>query len=104
MAKLYITEYSGVVSASGIPGRSDEGLPVALEPGSDQVVTYTTSTASTAFDDDTNYIRVISDSVAHISFGASPSATVNSKFIPANAAEYFGVQPGDKIAAYDGSS
>jgi hypothetical protein len=99
MASLHITEYTRLSSVR--PGGS---APVAEEPGTDQIVSYTTSTQSTAFAADTRFVRLIADAKAHIVFGANPTATANSKYITADTPEYFGVNPGDEVAAYDGTS
>ncbi len=99
MAKLHITEF--------VEMRKDERgdiIRVGKQPGTDQVVTYTTTTASAAFGATTKFIRVVADADAYISFGLAPTATANSPFVPADKPEYFGVEAAHKIAAYDGSS
>ena len=78
-------------------------LPI-MNPGATQAVTYTTSTQSTAFGDDTNMIRVIADADVYLDFGANPTATATAIRVPADSVEYFAVRPGEKVACYDGSS
>jgi hypothetical protein len=95
MAKVLITEASG-------PGKY--GMAVMGPSPATQAVTYTTSTQSTAFGANTNLIRVIADADVYLEFGLSPAATANSVRVLANTVEYFGVNPGDKVACYDGSS
>lgn len=99
MAKLHVSEYGGLVQTSG--GVSPL---VAEPPTAEQVVSYTTSTQSSAFNANTKVIRLVADADAYIKVGADPTADANDKFLPSGVVEYFYVQPGDKIAAYDGTS
>lgn len=105
MASLYITEF--VRQARDGNGHL---LPVGeCPPIAQQKVTYTTSTASAAFNSATTFIRVKADADAHLAFAASPTADATDMQIEADVAEYFGVNRDDvatglKVAAYDGSS
>ena len=94
MAKCLITESQAEMRY---------GAPVS-RPNSTQAVTYTTSTQSAAFGSSTRMIRVIADTDVYLAFGANPTATANDIRVPANQVEYFGVNPGEKVACYDGSS
>lgn len=99
MASLYISEY---VRAADPPGAN---MPVGLEPAvALQKVTYTTAAASAAFNSGTRFVRVIADADVWLLFGASPTATVAHMFLPADTEKYVGVEPGQKVSAYDGSS
>lgn len=72
-----------------------------------QPVTYTTSTAtSNAFNGRTTYVGFIADAKAHFAVAASPTATANSEWVPADIWHFLSVEPGSglKIAFYDGSS
>lgn len=94
MANLYITEYSRIA------GDADgHNVQVGAEPGTDQVVSFTTTTQSAAFSTTTKMIRVYADAACHINFGASPTATTSNKKLAADAPEYFGVIGGQKVAA-----
>ena len=99
MAKLYISEYEGVRQDSG-------GLAqVAQEPGIEQTpVTFTPAALSAAFAARTKVVRIVSDADCFLLFGDSPTATANSKFLPANLVEYFGVNAGQKVSVYDGTT
>jgi hypothetical protein len=99
MAKLYISEYSAVrVSEGGL-------AQVGKEPAIEQTpVTFTSATLSAAFGDDTRIVRLVADADAWLLFGDSPVATANSKFLPANVIEYFGVNAGQKVSVYDGTT
>jgi len=100
MATALVTEYKDLAEDSA--GRV---MQAGKEPAQTaQSVTYTTSTASSAFSGNTYLVRIIADADVHVSFGASPTATASSTRIPADTAEYFGVVPGQKVACYDGSS
>ena len=75
-----------------------------MKPAASQAVTFTTSVASAAFDEATRLIRVIADADVYLAFGAAPTATATAIRVPADTVEYFEVNPGDKVACYDGSS
>lgn len=47
-------------------------IPVLLEPGADQTVTFTTSAQSTAMPAGTSYARIISDAAFHYVVGSDP--------------------------------
>ena len=94
MAKLYITEFSGMPIDLNLAS-----VQLAKLPGlADQVVTYSGSTQSTAFAAGTRFIRVHTDSDCHIQVGSDPVASVGNAKLIAGQTEYFGVNPGDKLA------
>src|SRR5690606_19729860 len=102
MATLYITEFEALAL-----DRVGGAAPVAMEPAlAHQAVTFTTATASDAFDARTRYVRIVSDADCFVSFGDDPEATANDEFIVAGVPEWRGIRQGDgwKISAYDGSS
>jgi hypothetical protein len=66
----------------------------AIELSNPQKVSYTgTAAASSAFKNATSIVRVIATTDCFILFGADPTATTSSHYLPANAVEYFAVQP-----------
>lgn len=89
MAKLWITEFDA------LPQKPLGKLP----PVAAQVLTFTTTTQSTALNVNTNFVRVISDADCHIAAAADPTATTSNMKIIAGSPEYFGVTAGHKIAA-----
>lgn len=103
MATLRITEF---------PSLGFAGSQVGLTPSNaEQVITYTTSTQSSAFQVDrpagagTKLVRLYAVDDAYIVFGASPTATTAAgMFLAAGTTEYFSVTPGHKLAVYDGVS
>ena len=99
-ATCKISEYTSmIVDASG------RTVPVAKEPAPVvQEVPYTTTTASAAFAAGTKFVRVICDAKAHFEFGSAPTAVVTDPYVATDSKEYFGVDAGDKVAFYDGSS
>lgn len=101
MATLWITEYSEIpLIVNGLPA------PLALEPPvAEQTVTYTTSTASNAFNSKTKYVRLYASADCHILFGTAPTATAAKQKI-AGGQEYWRAvnAASTKVAAYDGSS
>ena len=99
-ATCKISEYVRLVSD---PAGRD--VPVAQEPAPvEQNITYTTTTASAAFNAATRFVRIVCDAKAHFKVAAAPTATATSPYLPADTPEYFGVIAGQKIAFYDGSS
>ena len=99
MANLYISEYGAITTV-----QSDREQAGSEPPKATQKVSYTASAASAAFNGDTGFVRVIADADAFLVFGASPTATASGMFLPGNTVEYFGVEAGQKVAAYDGTS
>ncbi len=99
MATLLIAEFRS--DQIGSPG------PIAkVPPLAEQTITYTTSTASAAFNVGTAFVRIqtLADA-AYLEFGAAPTATTaNTIHLAADAVEYFAVTAGQKVAAYDGAS
>lgn len=95
MANLYISEYTTVVSVGGVAIAQAPMEPAPVE----QVIPISgSSTQSAAFGGNTNYIRVNCDSVCSLLFGANPTAVTTAKRLAANQTEFFGVQPGQKVA------
>ena len=96
MAKLYICEYTGL-------GISDDRLggnqQVGMEAGFDQtpVVIGAGSLPSNAFAATTRLVRIHTDVICSIAFGANPTATTNTKRLEAGQTEYFGVPPGQSF-------
>ena len=77
-------------------------IPVGMQHGETlQNVSYTTtSVQSAAFAATTQFVRVIADVDTRVLFGANPTALASaSVLVSAGASEYFGVVPGDKVAA-----
>lgn len=102
MATLYISEYRrGGADALG------QSLPLALEPVvTDQTVTFTTATSSSAFNDKTRIVRLLASASCHVAFGTSPTATASNQRLIAGV-EYWravDVNSGLKVSVYDGSS
>lgn len=100
MAKVYITEYQR--SAKEL--FSDFVIAAAQEGDNCGVVDQTpitttgTSAQSAAFAPATKLVRIHTDGIISVKFGAAPTADVNTKRMAANTTEYFGVRPGDKVA------
>jgi len=67
-------------------------------------VTFTTATQSSAFQNGTRVLRIIADADCHYKVGADPTAEATDTKLPAEVVEYIGVNQGDKISIYDGSS
>ena len=70
-----------------------------LRHGTHQVLTSaSSSSASSAFADGSEYIRVVSTITCHIAIAASPTATTSTQFLPANEIEIIKISAGEKIA------
>lgn len=94
MATLWIREYvdRGVARAA-------RGVQIPQEPGTDQTVTFTTSTQSAAFGASTRFIGIIGSAAFHYAVGANPTATAGALKVPADQLIFIGVTAGQKIAA-----
>lgn len=96
MAKLYVTEFrhGGATTLGGNVAQ------VSQEPAlAEQAFTFTTTTQSAAFNANTRFIRVHTDSICSIAIGLNPTATTDSRRMVAGQTEYFAVPGGWKIAA-----
>jgi len=75
----------------------------ALRPTTHQAITSTgTSSQSSAFGSQTEYVRIAANADVYILFGANPTAVStagsSSIFIPQDQPELFKVSPGEKVA------
>ena len=91
MAVLFVTEYAR-------QGRDASGyqMVVAEEPQvANQVVAIGAGTVqSSAFNANTNFVRISTDAICSIEFGTNPTATTTTRRLPANTTEYFAVPRG----------
>jgi hypothetical protein len=100
MAKLYITEFAGTAYQPGNATQAPLVPPIA-----EQAVTFTTTTASAAFNNATRLVRLVADAACRIEWGTAPTADANNMLMAANAPEFFVLQgTGLKVAVYDGTS
>lgn len=102
MADLYITEFGG-------QGQEIDRLKIpaaAVPPLAEQKLTgVTSSEQSSAFNADTRLVMVMADGgILHVAFGLSPTATAASMKLRDGSERYFSPKPGDKVAAYDGTT
>lgn len=86
-----------------IEAQNDNQIPVGKTINAVQNVTYTTAANSSAMSEGTKFVRVIADAAVYLDFNGS-AATANSLRLPADTVEYFGVEKGQVISCYDGSS
>lgn len=94
MASLSITEYSNL----GLNGNA----PIPQEPAiTGQNVSFTTTTASAAFNERTRFVRLVASADCYVKFGASPTATTSDQFLSAELEYFRGVPEGKacKVAA-----
>lgn len=98
MANLYIQEYLKVAT-----DQQGKVVQAGIEPAiKSQKVAFTTTTQSAAFDNNTTFIRVFSDTACYLQFGTNPTAVTAAGLpIAANTAEFFAIYPGQslKVAA-----
>lgn len=102
-ATCKISEYAVITQDSN--GRA---VPVAEEPSlTTQSVTYTSSTASSAFNAQTRFVRIVCDAKAHFKFSTTgANATAGDPYLATDIAEWFGVPRGQSylVEFYDGST
>jgi len=103
MSKLYINEFSNLAKDST---GATLPVPLAVETGGlNQVITIgATSLASARLNDNTTFVRVLSDVNCFVAYGTNPTATNSSFRLIASRPEIFGVQAGRgmKIAVING--
>lgn len=87
MATLWIREYT-----------RSSALPIPVEPGIDQTVTFTTTTQSAAFGAQSAMATIIGSAAFHYVVGSSPTATTSNLKWPADTPLTIGITSGDKIA------
>ena len=91
MAILYVTEFAAI-------GRDTAGkqtlLPTEPPLAEQTAVIGVGSVASSAFNAGTSLVRIHTDAICSISFGATPTATATNRRMAANSTEYFAVPIG----------
>ena len=106
MAKLYVTEYASAALPFPYGGSSSNPLQnypldAAQEPAiTTQVLSIGVgSVQSNPFNVNTRFVRLHSDAICSVEFGADPTASAaSSQRMAANQTEYKGVKPGDLVA------
>lgn len=96
MSDAFISEYIDM------PQHNGQVIQCGREPSlAEQYVSFTTTTQSAAFNAKTKFIRLHVKTAASYKFGANPTATVTTPRMAAGSTEFFGVNPGDKVALVD---
>ena len=95
MANCQIVEFA--------EAQNDNQVQVAKGVNAVQNVTYTSAANSAAMQEGTKLVRIIADADVYLDFNGD-AATASSLRLPANTVEYFGVEKGQVISCYDGSS
>lgn len=83
MAVVYIAEYANIATPFNEPANALQ--TVAITAG---------SVASAAFQNNTNLVRVHTDAICSVAFGAAPTATATTTRLAANQTESFRVPMG----------
>lgn len=99
MATLYISEYVRMGLDSRVP------VPAGEEPAlaTQTVAVSGTSAQSSAFNANTRFVRIHTDTICCLVFGSSPTATTSGMRMAADQTEYFAVTPGNKLAVILGT-
>lgn len=94
MAKLFISEYDRM------PADPRGLVPTGSEPAvtTQAVAIGGASAQSAAFNARTKFIRLHTDAICSVKFGANPTATADDLRMAANQTEFFGVVGGQKVA------
>ena len=96
MATLEIAQFTGA--------QSDNQMQVAKSQNGIEKLTYTSNAASAAMNEDTKMVRLISDAAVYLTFNGVAATVANGIRLPADTVEYFGVEKGQVINAYDGTT
>jgi hypothetical protein len=93
MASLYISEYAE------LPKQDGQMILIGKEPCiASQKLTVGAETKSTAFQLGTRFVRLHTDAICSIKFGADPTAATTDARLAAGATEFFGVTKGHKLS------
>jgi hypothetical protein len=99
MAAIYISEYTDLAFLNAQPtamGREPANAEQTVAIGG-------STTQSSAFSNNTNYVRINTDAICSLKFGTNPTAVNTAKRLAANQTEYFAVTPGHKVAVITNS-
>ena len=89
MAVLYIAEFANLT-----PTPNGVAAIAAQPPLAEQVLAVGSVVSSVAFQPATSVVRLHTDAICSIAFGATPVATTTKTRMAANQTEYFGVPRG----------
>lgn len=92
MATLYITEFADVSATQGTT------IPKQPPTAEQTVAIGGTTTQSSAFAQNTRYIKLSTDAICSISIGSNPTATATKMRMAAGQTEVFDVPQGGKVA------
>jgi len=99
MAVLYISEFSGSYQSRDTLNQSQIGQMASVPPVAQQNIAIGgSSTPSSAFGTSTSFIRVHTDAICALAFGAAPVAVATAFRMAADQTEYFSVVAGQKVA------
>lgn len=100
MPTIQIQEYGRVTRDTGF-----KSAPIAQEPAlASQNFDFSSATQSAVFAPGTRFVRVVASAKVHLKFGENPTAAATDMWLMPNNPEYFGVEAGSKLSAYDGVS
>lgn len=71
----------------------------ALHPSTHQSVAYTTTAGTISNAVKSKVVRVVCTTAAYIAIGTAPTAGTSDMYMAAEVAEYFRIEPGDKVSA-----
>lgn len=90
MAKLYITEYAQI----GVDSLDRGVLAPQDPPIVEQVIDYSGGEAkSSAFNADTRLVRIHTDAICSVLFGANPTASTSNQRLAASQTQFHAVRP-----------
>lgn len=100
MATMLISEFNAIGQGAGTD------IQIAHEPAvAHQSVTYTTATASAAFNAKTRFIKMYPSADCYVRFStAGSAATTAHEFLKGTTDHWRAVEPTFKVNIYDGSS
>jgi hypothetical protein len=99
MTKLFITEFRQMPNEQSINGQPQA---VMLPSNGTQVINLGASTQSAVIKYATRLVRLHAVAACHVTVGTNPTATTSDMRLGEGQTEYFGVQPGDRIAVIAG--
>lgn len=103
MADVFFTEFENIGLATVAVPESNDGagsVQVAKDAlASGEFTASASNQQSSAFNARTNFVRVAATTAVKLQFGSNPDATSGTVIVMlANSTDYFGVEPGEKLA------
>ena len=100
MAFLYTLEFDELEKDANGQVIQVAGVPALAQTRTD----FNSATAGPTFNSRTRFVRVVADTACLLEFGGGEATAGSAVYLPANAYEYFAVQPSATLHVWDGTT